>query len=84
MVAIDRSACILKGQFVFCCRFLFIFLLLKLTIHWICLSYTDQFPRPGETIKGTFMTSPGGKGANQAAQAAMLGATVYMIGSVSD
>uniref|UniRef100_A0A0R3RRU0 Ribokinase n=1 Tax=Elaeophora elaphi TaxID=1147741 RepID=A0A0R3RRU0_9BILA len=46
------------------------------------VSYTDQFPRPGETIKGTFATSPGGKGANQAAQAAMLGATVCMIGRV--
>ncbi|VDN87049.1 unnamed protein product [Brugia pahangi] len=44
------------------------------------VSYTDQFPRPGETIKGTFETSSGGKGANQAAQAAMLGATVYIIG----
>lgn len=47
------------------------------------LSYTDQFPRPGETIKGVFTTSPGGKGANQAAQAAMLGAAVCMIGKVS-
>ncbi|CAG9530503.1 unnamed protein product [Cercopithifilaria johnstoni] len=46
------------------------------------VSYTDQFPRPGETIKGTFATSPGGKGANQAAQAAMLGAAVCMIGRV--
>ncbi|KAK6103030.1 ribokinase [Brugia pahangi] len=46
------------------------------------VSYTDQFPRPGETIKGTFETSSGGKGANQAAQAAMLGATVYIIGKV--
>ncbi|EFO23674.2 hypothetical protein LOAG_04812 [Loa loa] len=46
------------------------------------VSYTDQFPRPGEAVKGTFATSPGGKGANQAAQAAMLGATVYMIGRV--
>ncbi|KAM3719999.1 Ribokinase [Dirofilaria immitis] len=46
------------------------------------VSYTDHFPRPGETIKGTFTMSPGGKGANQAAQAAMLGATVCMIGTV--
>ncbi|KAL3993635.1 ribokinase [Acanthocheilonema viteae] len=46
------------------------------------VSYTDRFPQPGETIKGTFTTSPGGKGANQAAQAAMLGATVCMIGRV--
>uniref|UniRef100_A0A915PZV6 Ribokinase n=1 Tax=Setaria digitata TaxID=48799 RepID=A0A915PZV6_9BILA len=46
------------------------------------VSYTDQFPRPGETVRGTFATSSGGKGANQAAQAAMLGAKVYMIGTV--
>lgn len=48
------------------------------------LSYTEYFPKPGETIKASFLTSPGGKGANQAAQAAMLGATVCMIGRVSD
>ncbi|VDK84422.1 unnamed protein product [Litomosoides sigmodontis] len=77
-----RSACVLKRQLVFCCRLPLVFFSLKLTTCWTCLSYTDQFPRPGETIKGEFTTSPGGKGANQAAQAAMLGATVYMIGSV--
>ncbi|VDK75410.1 unnamed protein product [Onchocerca ochengi] len=48
------------------------------------VSYTDHFPRPGETIKGTFALSSGGKGANQAAQAALLGATVCMIGRVGN
>lgn len=44
---------------------------------------TQDMPRPGETARGTgFVTIPGGKGANQAAAAARLGARVEMIGRV--
>jgi ribokinase len=42
-----------------------------------------EMPRPGETIRGEqFTTIPGGKGANQAAAAARLGAAVAMVGRV--
>lgn len=44
---------------------------------------TERMPRPGETVMGErFVTVPGGKGANQAAAAARLGASVEMIGRV--
>jgi len=44
---------------------------------------TERMPRPGETVRGEdFTTVPGGKGANQAAAAARLGATVEMVGCV--
>lgn len=44
---------------------------------------SPRMPRPGETILGEhFLTVPGGKGANQAAAAARLGASVEMIGRV--
>lgn len=43
----------------------------------------DRFVQPGETILGTgFSTASGGKGANQAMQAALLGAQVSMVGCV--
>ncbi len=46
---------------------------------------TSRFPERGETvIGGTFSTAPGGKGANQAVQAARLGARVSMLGRVGD
>lgn len=46
---------------------------------------TQEMPRPGETVLGReFVTIPGGKGANQAAAAARLGASVDMIGRVGD
>ncbi len=46
---------------------------------------TPRFPGPGETIIGSaFHTIPGGKGANQAAAAAKLGARVSMVGRVGD
>lgn len=44
---------------------------------------TKTLPRPGETLgEGTFFTSPGGKGANQALAAQRLGADVTLSGCV--
>ena len=44
---------------------------------------TPRFPQSGETVLGTgYRTAPGGKGANQAVQAARLGAEVTMVGKV--
>lgn len=41
---------------------------------------TARFPRPGETVLGgTFVSGPGGKGANQAVAAARAGADVALI-----
>ena len=46
---------------------------------------TKKFPELGETVVGTsFATAPGGKGANQAVQAARLGADVTMVGKVGN
>ena len=46
---------------------------------------TTRFPGLGETVIGNgFQTAPGGKGANQAVQAARLGADVTMVGMVGD
>ena len=46
---------------------------------------TNRFCNAGETVIGTgFTTAPGGKGANQAVQAARLGANVTMVGKVGD
>ena len=44
---------------------------------------TERFPNAGETVLGIdYQTAPGGKGANQAVQAARLGADVTMIGRI--
>jgi ribokinase len=44
-----------------------------------------RLPSPGETvIGGTFSRAPGGKGANQAAAAARLGARTWFVGLVGD
>ncbi len=48
-------------------------------------TFTDQFPRPGETIFGReFNLGFGGKGANQAVAARLCGAEVAMIVRVGD
>ena len=47
------------------------------------VTYTDQFPKPGETIfGGKFDLGFGGKGANQAAAAKLCGAEVFMVARV--
>lgn len=44
---------------------------------------TDRFPSPGETLSGSeLVIVPGGKSANQAAAAAILGADVRLFGAV--
>lgn len=46
---------------------------------------TERFCNAGETVIGNgFATAPGGKGANQAVQAAHLGADVTMVGKVGN
>lgn len=47
------------------------------------VTYTDRFPKPGETIFGNnFDLGFGGKGANQAVAAKLCGAEVFMIAHV--
>src|SRR6266566_1433016 len=48
-------------------------------------TFSDTFPRPGETIFGTrFNLGFGGKGANQAVAARLCGAEVVMIAKVGN
>lgn len=48
-------------------------------------TFTDQFPKPGETIFGDkFDLGFGGKGANQAVAAKLCGADVFMVARVGD
>src|ERR1700726_948839 len=48
-------------------------------------TFTDEFPRPGETIFGReFHLGFGGKGANQAVAARLCGADVAMIARIGD
>lgn len=47
--------------------------------------YCERLPLPGETVHGTgFAVNPGGKSANQAVAASLLGAEVSLIGAVGD
>lgn len=47
------------------------------------ITSTEVFPEVSATVLGTgYITAPGGKGANQAAQCALLGAEVSMLGKV--
>ena len=53
------------------------------SINMDLVTSANVFPKVGETVIGTsFLTIPGGKGANQAVAAARLGADVTMIGCV--
>lgn len=53
------------------------------SIVFDCVAKADRLPRKGETVLGqSFGMFSGGKGANQAVQAARLGAEVYMVGRV--
>lgn len=47
--------------------------------------YTERLPLPGETLHGTdFAINPGGKSANQAVAASLLGGDVALIGAVGN
>src|SRR5947208_2393898 len=47
-------------------------------LTWKC----TEFPRAGETVIGTFVTGPGGKGSNQAVAAGRAGAPTLYVGAV--
>lgn len=52
--------------------------------HLYTFRYAPRLPIPGETLHGTkFVTSYGGKGANQCVAAAKLGGNAHMICKVS-
>lgn len=53
------------------------------SINMDLTTYVPTLPRPGETLFGTsYITVPGGKGANQAVAAARLGAPTRFVGRV--
>jgi ribokinase len=47
-------------------------------LTWKCA----DFPRPGETVIGAFVTGPGGKGSNQAVAAGRAGVPTVFVGAV--
>ena len=47
-------------------------------LTWKCAA----FPTAGETVVGTFVTGPGGKGSNQAVAAGRAGARTLFVGAV--
>ena len=53
------------------------------SINMDLVAHAAHIPAPGETILGaSFLTNPGGKGANQAVAVARLGYPVQMIGQL--
>jgi ribokinase len=55
------------------------------SINMDLVATTPQIPVAGQTLAGTdFVTTPGGKGANQAVAIARLGYPVHMIGAVGE
>lgn len=53
------------------------------SINLDLIARVERLPAPGETVPGdNFVTSPGGKGANQALAACRAGADVRMVGAV--
>jgi ribokinase len=55
------------------------------SINMDLVASTPSIPQAGQTILGTnFVTTPGGKGANQAVAVARLGYPVHMIGAVGE
>ena len=57
----------------------------SLNVDFVAYCLDDSLPLPGQTVKGTlFEKNYGGKGANQAVQAARLGVSVSMCGKVGN
>jgi ribokinase len=55
------------------------------SINMDLVARTPRIPLAGQTLTGTgFVTTPGGKGANQAVAAARLGYPVHMVGKVGE
>ncbi|MGI6785368.1 MAG: ribokinase [Gleimia sp.] len=55
------------------------------SINLDLISHVERHPNPGETLAGSSVSeAPGGKGANQALAARLLGADVTMVGAVGD
>jgi ribokinase len=55
------------------------------SINFDLTTYVPHLPMLGETLRGhSFITVPGGKGANQAVAASRLGASTYFIGRIGD